>query len=354
MFQRRYFTNIRQRATRRAISAVLLAIALGFGLARPAVWHHQQTGYVDPLPSWNDGDAKREIIDFVTRVTREGGPDFIPVADRVATFDNDGTLWAEKPLQVEVYFLLERVRELTDKYPSLKERGPFKAALEGDVSYFQRGGKKVVLELLVATETGMDQEHFAAEARQFLEKWRHPKLDRPFTEIAYLPMIELLVYLRQNGFKTWISSGGLIDFVRIFAPQIYGIPIDQIIGTELKLESRMIGDRLVVWRLPEIETVNDKENKPVGIDRHVGVRPIFVAGNVGNNGDIAMMQFSKGRRGPSFQLLINHDDDAREFAYGEKDNASLNAAKRYGFKVASMKNDWKTVFVSPQAATTKR
>jgi phosphoserine phosphatase len=347
------FTNARQRVIQRAVSVILLAIALGFGAVRPAVSHHKQTVYSDTLPSWSDGDARRAIIDFVTRVTREGGPDFVPVADRIAVFDNDGTLWVEKPLPVEVYFILERARELTAKYPSLKERGPFKAALEGDESYFQRGGKRVALELLVATETGMDQEHFAAEARQFLEKWRQPKLDRPFTEIAYQPMIELLAYLRQNGFKIWISSGGLTDFLRVFAPQIYGIPIDQIIGTELKLESRMIGDRLVIWRAPEIETINDKENKPVGIDRRIGARPIFVAGNVGNNGDIAMMQYSKGRRGPSFQLIINHDDAAREFAYGEKDNASLNAAKKYGFTVVSIKNDWKTVFVPPQAAETR-
>jgi hypothetical protein len=166
-------------------------------------------------------------------------------------------------------------------------------------------------------------------------------------------MIELLDYLRRSGFQAWICSGGTIDFLRVFAPQIYGIPIDQIIGTELKLESRMEGDRLVVWRLPEIEAINDKEGKPVGIDRQIGKRPIFVAGNVGNYGDIAMMQYSKSRRGPSFKMLINHDDAAREFAYGEKDNASLNAAKKYGFAVVSVKNDWKTVFVAGQAAAAK-
>ncbi|HEU0184520.1 MAG TPA: HAD family hydrolase [Blastocatellia bacterium] len=350
---RRCFTNVRRRAIQRAISIILLAIALGFGGPHPAVSDRAQTGADDPLPSWNDRDAKRGIIDFVTRVTTEGSPDFTPVADRVAAFDNDGTLWVERPLPPEVYFIFERVRELVAKFPSLKDRGPFKAALEGDVDYFHAEGKKAVLELLVATETGMDQERFAAEARQFLEKWRHPKLDRPFTEIAYQPMIELLAYLRRNGFQTWISSGGMIDFLRVIAPQIYGIPVNQIIGTEVKLESRMVGDRLVIWRLPEIETVNNKDKKPVGIDRHIGVRPIFVGANVGNGGDVAMMQYSKGRRGPSFQLLVNHDDAAREFAYGEKDNASLNAAKKYGFTVVSIKDDWKTVFVAPQAAAAK-
>jgi len=335
-----------------AIFTILFALA-SVGAPAPYTSASAQTGPADPLPSWNDGAAKRGIIDFVTRVTREGGPDFTPVADRIATLDNDGTLWVEKPLPVEVYFLIARVRELAAKDPSLKERQPFKAAIEGDAAYFHEAGKKAVLDLFVGTETGMDQEQFAAEARRFLEKWRHPKLDRPGAELAYQPMLDLLAYLRRNSFQTWISSGGTIDFLRVFAPQIYGIPIDQIIGTELKRESRMEGGRLVIWRLPAIDTINDKEGKPVGIDRQIGKRPIFVAGNVGNYGDIAMMQYSKGRRGPSFQLLINHDDAAREFAYAEKDNASLNAAKKYGFTVVSIKNDWKTIFGAGQASATK-
>lgn len=345
--------NIRRRVIQRAISIILLATALGFGIVHPAVSQRAQTGSGDPLPSWNDGAAKRGIIDFVTRVTRESGPDFVPVVDRVAAFDNDGTLWAERPLPVEVYFILARVRELAAKDPSLKDRQPFKAALEGDAAYFHEAGKKAVLDLFIATETGMDQERFAAEARRFLDKWRHPKLDRPFTEIAYQPMIELLVYLRRNGFQTWICSGGTTDFLRVFAPGLYGVSIDRVIGSELKREARMEGDRLVVWRLPEIEAINDKEGKPVGIDGRIGKRPVFVAGNVGAYGDIAMMRYSKGRRGPSFQLLINHDDDAREFAYGEKDDASLNAAKKYGFTVVNIKNDWKTVFRTGQAAAAK-
>ena len=345
--------NKRQRIIQHSISIILLVTALGFGAAQPVLSPLAQTRRGDPLPSWNDGAAKRGIIDFVTRVTREGGPDFVPVADRIATLDNDGTLWVEKPLPVEVYFLFARVRELAAMDPSLKERQPFKAALEGDADYFHEAGKKAVLDLFVGAETGMDQDQFAAQARQFIDKWRHPKLNRPFTELAYQPMIELLAYLRRNGFQTWLCSGGTIDFLRVYAPHIYGIPVDQIIGSELKLESRMEGGRLVVWRLPEIEMINDKEGKPVGIDRHIGKRPIFVAGNVGNNGDIAMMEYSKGCRGPSFQLLVNHDDAEREFAYAEKDNASLNAAKHYGFTVVNIKSDWKTVFVRGRAAANK-
>ena len=345
--------NEGRRVIQHALSIVLISIALGLSAAQPAVSQRAQPGQGDPLPSWNDGEAKRGIIDFVTRVTREGGPDFTPVADRIATFDNDGTLWVEKPLPVEVYFTLARVRELAAKDPSLKERQPFKAALEGDAAYFHEAGAKAVLELILATHSGMTQEQFAAEARQFMEKARHPKLNRPFTEITYQPMIELLAYLRRNGFQTWLCSGGTIDFMRAFAPQIYSVPVEQIIGSELKLESRMKGDRLVIWRLPEIDAINDKMGKPVGIDRRIGKRPVFVAGNVLSGGDIAMMQYSKGRAGPSFQLLINHDDAAREFAYAEKDNASLNAAKKYGFTVANIKSDWKTVFGTGQAAAAK-
>jgi hypothetical protein len=331
----------------------MLAVALGFGAAQPAVSQRNQKGGADPLPSWNDGAAKRGIIDFVTRVTRAGGPDFVPVADRIATLDNDGTLWVERPAPVEAYFVFSRVRELAASDPSLKDRPPYKAAFEGDMDYFREAGKKAFLDLFVATQSGMDQEQFAADAREFIEKWRHPKFDRTFTELAYQPMIDLLAYLRRNGFQTWICSGGTVDFLRVYAPHIYGVPIDQIIGSELKRESRMEGGRLVVWRLPEIETINDKGGKPVGIDRHIGQRPIFVAGNVLSGGDIAMMEYSKGRKGPSFQLLINHDDAEREFAYAEKDDASLNAAKKYGFTVVSIKNDWKTVFGMGQAALAK-
>ncbi|HKQ76764.1 MAG TPA: HAD family hydrolase [Blastocatellia bacterium] len=345
--------NKRRRIIQHAISFALLIAALGFNVARPDISLFAQTDRTDPLPSWNDGATKRGIIDFVTRVTREGGPDFVPVADRIATLDNDGTLWVEKPAPVEAYFVFARVHELAARDPSLKDRQPFKAAIEGDIAYFREAGKKAFLDLFVATETGTDQERFAAEARKFIENWRNPKLDRSFTQITYQPMIELLAYLRRNGFQTWICSGGTVDFLRVYAPQIYGIPIDQIIGSELKLESRMEGGRLLVWRLPEIETINDKGGKPVGIDRHIGKRPIFVAGNVLSGGDIAMMEYSKGRKGPSFQLLINHDDAAREFAYAEKDDASLNAAKKYGFTVVSIKNDWKTVFGLGQAASAK-
>ena len=298
----------------------------------------------DPLPSWNDRAVKKSIIDFVGRVTKSGGPEFVPADQRSATFDNDGTLWAEKPLPNEVFFVVARVRALIAKDPTLKDKQPFKAVIEGDAGYFHTEVEKAVVELMAATHTGMTQEQFAEEARNFIATAKHPKLIRPFTSVAYQPMLELLAYLRANGFEIWLSSGGTIDFMRVFSQQLYGIPPDRIVGTEFKRESRMIDGTLYVFRLPQIEHFNDKEGKPVGIDRHIGKRPVFVGGNVLSGGDIAMMQYSKGRKGPSFQLLINHDDSTREFAYQEKDNFSLNAAKANGFTVVSMKSDWKMIF----------
>lgn len=327
--------------------SLLLALALGVSYAPSA------GAQSDPLPSWNDGQTKRAIIAFVTRVTKEGGPDFVPISERIATFDNDGTLWVEKPLPNELYFVLSRVKELAAKDPALRERQPYKAALEGDAAYFHEVGAKAVVELLVATHSGMTKEQFVAQARQFLQKERHPTLNRPYTATTYQPMTELLAYLRANGFQTWICSGGTVDFMRVFAAQVYGIPPERTIGSVVKRDSRMLEGQRVIWELPELDSINDKEVKPVNIDRQIGMRPVFVGGNVGNAGDIAMMEYSKGRTGPSLQLLINHDDEAREFAYAEKDNFSLDAAKKNGFTVVSIKSDWKTVFVAGRAAVAR-
>lgn len=319
-------------------AAALLAVLLG-GAPGPPV-----AAGGDPLPSWNEGRTKTAIREFVGRVTREGGSDFVAPEDRVATFDNDGTLWVEKPLPNELYFCLSRIRSLAAQKPEMREQQPFKAALEGDAAYFHEAGAKAVVELLAASHTGMTQEEFAGEARSFMETQRHPKLGVPYGEVTYRPMRELLAYLRANGFRTWLCSGGTQDFMRVFSRQLYDIPPEQVIGSEFRLKSELREGRLALLRLPEVDLLNDKEGKPVGISRHIGRRPLFVAGNVLSAGDVAMMEYSKGRRGPSFQLLVNHDDADREFAYQEKDNASLDTAKRYGFTVVSVKNDWKTVF----------
>jgi phosphoserine phosphatase len=333
-------TTVRARGAPR----LLLTLALATGCWTPA---SGQNATPDPLPSWNEGPARQAVLGFVQRVTTPGGPDFVPVEERIAVFDNDGTLWAEKPLPNEVYFVLARLRELAARNPSLAERQPFKAALEGDAAYFHQTGAQAVLALFAATHAGMTQEEFAYEVRRFLSDGRHPQLRRPFTSVAYQPMLELLVYLRANGFQTWISSGGTLDFIRVFAPSTYGVPPEQTIGSELQRESRRADGRLSIYRLPHSEHLNDHDGKPVGIDRHIGRRPLLVAGNVLSGGDIAMMEYSRGRGRPSLQLLINHDDAAREFAYAEKDGASLAAARRFGFVVVSMKEDWKFVFPPP-------
>jgi phosphoserine phosphatase len=327
----------------RAVVAALLAFAALE--ATPPASLQAQFGTADPLPSWNEGAAKEAILSFVQRVTDDGGPEFVAVEDRIATFDNDGTLWSEKPLPTEVYFILARLRELAASDPVLRSRQPFKAALEGDADYFHQAGEAAVAELISVTHAGMTQEEFAAEARRFFDEEQHPTLHREFTSLAYVPMLELLAYLRANGFETWISSGGTIDFVRAFAPDLYGVPADQVIGSELAREVRRTGSGILVHRLPSIEHLNDRDGKPLGIDRHVGRRPILVAGNVLSGGDVAMMEYSRSRAGPSLQLLVDHDDSVREFAYSEADGASLAAAATHGFTVVSTRADWKKIFV---------
>jgi phosphoserine phosphatase len=317
------------------LAAIVIALVACLGLSGRA-----QT---DPLPAWAEGTAKRAIVEFVGRVTKEGGPDFVPVADRIATFDNDGTLWVEKPLPTEVYFVLARVRELAARDPALKSRQPFKAALEGDAAYFHEQGPKAIIELLLKTHTGMSQEEFASDVERFFSAAQHPTLHRAFSQTAYEPMTELLGYLQANGFETWICSGGTTDFMRVIAPRIYNIAPDRILGSDIKRDSRVVDGRRMIWRLPEVTVLNDKEVKPVSIDRGIGKRPILAAGNVGNAGDIAMMEYSHGRPGLSLQLLVNHDDAAREFAYAEKDRFSLDAAAREGFTTVSIRSDWKTV-----------
>lgn len=298
---------------------------------------------IDPLPSWNQGVVKQSIIDFVTRVTTKGSPDFVSVEDRIATFDNDGTLWAEQPTYIQVLFVLARLEDAAADDPTLRKKQPFKAALERDMTYLSQISEAEVMELLTATHSNTTQEQFEAEVRSFYETATHPTLKVPVTKVGYKPMRELLDYLRANGFQTWICSGGGIDFMRMITKQIYDIPPQQVIGSSGKKEFIDKDRTQVVWRLPAVARVNDKAGKPIGIDLHIGKRPVFAAGNVKSGGDIAMLTYSQ-QRSPSFQLLINHDDAKREFAYQEKNNASLNAANANGWTVVSIKNDWKTVF----------
>ena len=295
----------------------------------------------DPLPSWNEGQLKKEIIAYVTKVADTTSADFVPKESRIATFDNDGTLWAEKPY-VQELFAFHRVKEITAKNPAAASKQPFKAVIEGDKAYFAKGGEKALIQLVAATHTNLTEDEFEASAKNFFASAKYPGRNVPIEKITYQPQLELIKYLKDNGFKVFIVTGGTIELVRAISLPLYGIPKEQVVGTTFKY--KFIDSTNQLYREPEIVLFNDKEAKPVGIQEHIGQRPVFSCGNEGGAGDIAMLKYSQGNKYPSFQMLVNHDDSLREYYYQEKDNASLNAAKKYNWHVISMKTDWKEVF----------
>jgi phosphoglycolate phosphatase-like HAD superfamily hydrolase len=299
------------------------------------------------LPSWNDGPAKTAILDFVARVTTEDEPDFVPPSERIATFDNDGTLWCEQPMQVQVFFLIDRVKQLAAKDASMSARQPFKALLERDVKTLHAFGKQGLMELAFATHAGMTEEEFDEIARTWFASARHPKFGRLFTQLIYQPQLELLAYLRANGFKTFIVSGGGIDLIRGFAEDAYGIPREQVVGSSARLRYELQDGRAVLMKAPELNSFDDREVKPANIGLHIGRRPILAFGN--SDGDLAMLRYTKSGQGARLALLIHHDDAQREVAYDREFKLSplgeaLDNAADYGITVVSMKNDWKTVF----------
>jgi len=297
----------------------------------------------DPLPSWNDGALKQAIIQYVKRVTDSSSMDYIPVADRIATFDNDGTLWAERPY-VQELFAFYMVKKILEQHPELAKQQPYKAVVEKDKAYFARGGEKALLQLLVATHTGMSEAEFESGVKSFYTGMAYPLHGTmvPAAKIVYQPQLELLRYLRANGFKTFICTGGTVEFVRGISDAVYGIPKYQVIGSTFKY--KFTDSTRHLTREPEISCFNDKGNKPVSIQGHIGQQPVFACGNEGGEGDIAMLKFSQSSVYPSFQMLVNHDDSLREFYYQEKTNASLNAAIQNNWHVISMQKDWKQVF----------
>ncbi|OQP42948.1 nitrate reductase formation protein NapD [Niastella yeongjuensis] len=295
----------------------------------------------DPLPSWNNGPLKESIIAYVKGVTDTASHTFIPVIDRIATFDNDGTLWAEKPF-VQELFIQYRVRRMVKDNPALANKQPFKAVLEGNKSYFTTGGDKAIIQLIAAMHTGMTADKFELAVHDFFAYATYPRLNVPIRDIIYQPQLELLQYLRSNGFTTFICTGGTAEFVRGISWQLYDIPKYQVIGTTFKYQ---YNDSIKsVIRQPVLTLINDKEGKPAGIATFIGQRPVFACGNEGGEGDIAMLTFCQGSRYPSYQLLINHDDSTREFYYQEQSNASLNAAAKNNWHVVSMQKDWQRVF----------
>ncbi len=302
----------------------------------------------DPLPSWNEGASKQAILDFVAAVTREDSPDFVPPAERIATFDNDGTLWVEQPMYVQLAFAIDRVKALAPLHPEWKDKEPFKAVLEGDMKALAASGEKGLVQLVMETHAGMTTGQFAEIVKNWLATARHPRFDRPYTELVYRPMLELLAYLRANGFKTFIVSGGGVEFMRPWTGQIYGVPPEQVIGSSIKTKFQIKDGVPELFRLPEVDFIDDKAGKPVGINERIGRRPIAAFGN--SDGDLEMLQWTTlsggGRR---FGLIVHHTDAGREYAYDRKSifgrlDAALDAAAANGWTVVDMKRDWNRIF----------
>lgn len=305
------------------------------------------TVVADPLASWNDGDTKRGITAFVDAVTTEGGKDFVPQSDRIAVFDNDGNLWSEKPVYFQLLFAMDRVKALAAQHPEWKDEQPFKAVLEGDMKALAAAGEKGLLQLVMASHTGMTSVEFTRVVEDWITTARHPKTKKLYTEMVFQPMLELLDYLRANGFTTYIVSGGGIEFMRPWAGRVYGVPPEQVIGSSIKVKYEMTDKGPVLRRLPEIDFIDDKEGKPVGIHKFIGRVPLFASGN--SDGDLQMLQWTTAGDGPRFGLILHHTDGEREWAYdreshvGKLDKA-LDQAGDAGWTVVDMKRDWRVVY----------
>jgi haloacid dehalogenase-like hydrolase len=328
---------------KRSITRILFVLLLFANVALAA----------DPLPSWNDTAAKKAILIFVEKVTKEDSPDFVPVPERIATFDNDGTLWCEQPLPVQLYFALDRVKALAPQHPEWKTTEPFASLLKGDLKTALAGGDHALVELMMTTHTGMTTVEFEQIVKDWIATAKHPKTGKLYTEMVYQPMLELLAYLRANGFKTFIVSGGGIEFMRPWSERVYGIPPEQVIGSSVKTKFEMRDGKPVLVRLPELNFIDDKGGKPVGINQHIGRRPIMAFGN--SDGDREMLEYTQGGTGARFELLVLHDDPTREYAYGPANGlpdvklgaftpALYTEATKDSWTVVSMKDDWKHVF----------
>jgi len=299
------------------------------------------------LSSWNETTPKKSIIAFVERVTQEGSSDFVPPAERIAVFDNDGTLWAEQPMYFQLLFVADRVKTLAPQHPEWKTKEPFASLLKGDLKGVAAAGERGALELMAATHTGMITEEFTTIVNDWITTAKHPKTGKLYTEMVYQPMLELLAYLRANGFKTFIVSGGGIEFMRPWSEKVYGVPPEQVVGSSGKLKFEMRDSKPVLMKLPAVDLVDDKDGKPVGIQSHIGRRPIAAFGN--SDGDQQMLQWTAAGSGPHFCLIVHHTDAEREWAYdrqshiGKLDKAWDEANER-GWTVVSMKDDWRTIF----------
>jgi len=330
------------RSERHVFIAYALALAAGLALGTPAL------AQTDPLPSWNDGAAKEAIVSFVRATTTPGSPRYVPPAERIATFDNDGTLWSEQPLYFQLLFALDRVKALAPQHPEWRTKEPFASLLKGDVAKALAGGEKAIAEIVMVTHAGMTTEEFEQIVRDWIATAKHPKTGRLYTQMVYQPMLELLAYLRANGFKTFIVSGGGIEFMRPWTERVYGIPPEQVVGSSIKTKYELRDGKPVLVRLPAIDFIDDKTGKPVGINSHIGRRPVAAFGN--SDGDRQMLEWTQGGGSPRLMMLVHHDDAAREWAYGSKSkigtfsDSLMAEAKKQGWTVISMKSDWKRIF----------
>jgi len=318
---------------------IILPLSLLIGTVSVAI--------ADSLPSWNNTGSKKAIVSFVERVTKEGSEDFVPPGQRIAVFDNDGTLWAEQPLYFQFLYAFDRVKEMAPQHPEWKEKEPYASILEGDLEKALAGGKKSLIQVLATTHAGITTEAFDRSVRKWLATARHPTTKRPYHEMAYQPMLEVLEYLRDKDFKTFIVSGGGIDFMRVFAEQTYGIPPEQVIGSRIKAKYEVRDGKPVILKVPELDFIDDKAEKPVGIHQHIGRRPIMAFGN--SDGDFEMLEWTTTGKGARFGLLVHHTDGDREWAYDRESHIGklhrgLDEAQKRGWVVVDMKADWRFVF----------
>ena len=301
----------------------------------------------DPLPSWNDGKAKASIVEFVQKVTQPGSPDFVPVPERVATFDNDGCLWSEQPMYFQAFFVFDRIKELAPQHPEWKTQEPFASILKGDMKSALAGGEHALLEMVMATHAGMTTDEFEKIVTDWITTAKHPKTGKLYSEMVYQPMLEVLAYLRANGFKTYIVSGGGIEFMRPWSERVYGIPPEQVVGSSIKTKFEVRDGKPVLVRLPELNFIDDKEGKPVGIQQHIGRRPIMAFGN--SDGDFQMLEWTTSGSGARFGLYVHHTDADREWAYDRESSVGklsrgLDEATTRGWTVVDMKKDWSVIY----------
>ena len=301
----------------------------------------------DPLPSWNEGATKKAIVTFVAKVTKKGSPDYVPPVERIATFDNDGTLWAEQPMYFQLLFALDRVKALAPQHPEWKDKEPFASLLKGDVKGALAGGERAMLEIVMATHAGMTTVEFEKIVKDWLATAKHPITKRAYTEMVYQPMLELLAYLRANGFKTFIVSGGGVEFMRAFTEKVYGVPPEQVVGSSIKTKFELRDGKPALVRLPEVNFIDDSDGKPVGINQYIGRRPIAAFGN--SDGDLQMLQWTTAGSGARFALIVHHTDAEREWAYDRKSSfghldKALDEAQAKGWTVVDMKRDWKVIY----------